>query len=232
MATKIYKIENITLIDGTVIEIIPLKIKYLRKFMEAYQKIKQAKDDHEAIDYLLACAVISMEQYAPHLLKDKNYFEDNLDIPTIYKILDVAADINVDGQSEVPVKEQAEESGKSWDDLNLVELESELFLLGNWKDYNQLESHLSMPELLATIEVKRKIDLEDKKFMAAIQGVDLDKEMGSEKGQKEWEDMKARVFSKGQTTDSNDVLSLQGINAQKAGFGIGMGLDYEDLRNT
>ena len=77
MATKIYKIENITLIDGTVIEIIPLKIKYLRKFMEAYQKIKQAKDDHEAIDYLLACAVISMEQYAPHLLKDKNYFEDN-----------------------------------------------------------------------------------------------------------------------------------------------------------
>jgi hypothetical protein len=24
-------------------------------------------------------------------------------------------------------------------------------------------------------------------------------------------------------------LSLQGVNAQKAGFGIGMGLDYENL---
>jgi hypothetical protein len=40
------------------------------------------------------------------------------------------------------------------------------------------------------------------------------------------------VFSRGRATDSNDVLSLQGINAQKAGFGIGMGLDYEDLTQT
>jgi hypothetical protein len=43
--------------------------------------------------------------------------------------------------------------------------------------------------------------------------------------------MKARVFSKGATSDSNDVLSLQGQNAKKAGFGIGMGLDYEDARD-
>jgi hypothetical protein len=41
--------------------------------------------------------------------------------------------------------------------------------------------------------------------------------------------MKARVFSKGKAENSKDVLALQGINAQKAGFGIGMGLDYEDL---
>jgi hypothetical protein len=41
--------------------------------------------------------------------------------------------------------------------------------------------------------------------------------------------MKARVFSGGATTDSNDILALQGHNAQKAGFGIGMGLDYENL---
>jgi hypothetical protein len=43
--------------------------------------------------------------------------------------------------------------------------------------------------------------------------------------------MKARVFSRGATSDSSDVLSLQGQNAKRAGFGIGMGLDYEDLRN-
>jgi hypothetical protein len=43
--------------------------------------------------------------------------------------------------------------------------------------------------------------------------------------------MKARVFSKGQATDSKDVLALQGATAQKAGFGIGMGLDYEDARD-
>ena len=72
-------------------------------------------------------------------------------------------------------------------------------------------------------------DYTEKKFLAAIQGVDLDGQSDKDRGQKEWEDMKARVFSGGQTKDSNDVLSLQGPNAQKVGFGIGMGLDYEDL---
>jgi hypothetical protein len=86
-----------------------------------------------------------------------------------------------------------------------------------------------MPELVATIGSIRELDYQEKKFLAAIQGVDLDGETNKDKGQKEWEDMKARVFSKGQTSDSNDVLSLQGANAQKAGFGIGMGLDYENL---
>ena len=65
--------------------------------------------------------------------------------------------------------------------------------------------------------------------MAAIQGVDLDAQSGESKGQKEWEDLKARVFSGGQTSDSNDILSFQGPKAQQAGFGINMGLDYEDL---
>jgi hypothetical protein len=84
---------------------------------------------------------------------------------------------------------------------------------------------------MATLESKRDLDYQEKKFLAAIQGVDLDKNSGAEKGQKEWEDMKARVFSRGTTGDSNDVLALQGQNAKKAGFGIGMGLDYSDERD-
>jgi hypothetical protein len=86
-----------------------------------------------------------------------------------------------------------------------------------------------MSELMITLEAVRDLDYSEKKFLAAMQGVDLDAESGKDRGQKEWEDMKARVFSGGQTGDSNDVLSLQGVNAQKAGFGIGMGLDYENL---
>jgi hypothetical protein len=43
--------------------------------------------------------------------------------------------------------------------------------------------------------------------------------------------MKARVFSKGQASDSKDILALQGPAAEKAGFGIGMGIDYEDMRD-
>ena len=88
-----------------------------------------------------------------------------------------------------------------------------------------------MPELVAILEAYREQKHRDQKFLAAIQGIDLDEGSKSSNGQKEWEDLKARVFSKGQATDSNDVLALQGQNAKKAGFGIGMGLDYEDSRD-
>jgi hypothetical protein len=42
-----------------------------------------------------------------------------------------------------------------------------------------------------------------------------------------WEEMKARLYSKGKTSDPNDILALQGDAAKRAGFGIGYGLDYE-----
>jgi hypothetical protein len=112
--------------------------------------------------------------------------------------------------------------------MDLAKLESEVFLLGIWKDYNELELSLSMPELMATLESKRDLDYQEKKFLAAIQGVDIDKNSGKSSENK-WEEMKARVFSGGKAKDGNDVLALQGVNAQKAGFGIGMGLGYEDL---
>jgi len=145
-------------------------------------------------------------------------------MPTIYKLLDYSAGIKINEKSEEPVKEQAKESGSTWDELDLAELEAEVFLLGIWKDYDELESSMSMPEIVATLKVKRDLDYSQKKFLAAMQGVDLDKASGKENA---WEEMKARVFSKGSATGSNDILALQGANAQKAGFGIGMGIDYE-----
>jgi hypothetical protein len=231
MATTIYNNKIIKLIDGTEIEAMPLKIKYLREFMEAFQFIKNAKDDDDAIDLLSECARISMKQYYPKISSSLSDIQDNLDLPSIYAILDISAGIKINKDSEETVKDQATDSGMTWDELDLAKLESEVFLLGIWKDYQELEISLSMPELLATLASKRELDYEEKKFLAAIQGVDLDAENGSDKGQKEWEDMKARVFSKGATSDSNDVLALQGINAQKSGFGIGFGLDYEDSRD-
>ena len=229
MATTIYKSEIIKLFDGKELEIIPLKIKYLREFMMAFEDVKVTKNDDEALEALVECVRICMKQYYPPISKTVQDVEDNIDMPTVYKVLDIAAGIKINKKSEEPVKEQAVESGSTWEDLDLAKLESEVFLLGIWKDYQELELSLSMPELMATLEVSRELDYAEKKFMAAIQGVDLDKESGKSKGQQEWEDMKARVFSKGQTNDSNDILSFQGPKAQKAGFGIGMGLDYENL---
>lgn len=229
MATKIYKNQTIFLFNGKELEIIPLKIRYLREFMEVFKNIKQAKNDDESIAVLVECVRICMKQYCPEISSSTEDIEDNFDMPTIYKILDTSAGINISAKSEEPVKNQAEKSGETWETLDLAKLEAEVFLLGIWKDYQELETCMSMPELMVTLEVVRELDYTEKKFLAAIQGVDLDGDKN--KGQKEWEDMKARVFSGGKTGDSNDVLALQGVNAQKAGFGIGQGLDYEDLRN-
>jgi hypothetical protein len=229
MATTVYQNKVINLIDGTELEIIPLKIKYLREFMEAFENVKKAEDDDQAIDCLMECVRIAMKQYYPGIVLKKDDIEDSFDMPTIYTILDVSAGIKINRGSEETVKTQATESGSTWSDLDLAKIEAEAFLLGIWKDYKELEESLSMPELMATLSSRRELDYEEKKFLAAIQGVDLDKQSGSSRGQKEWEDMKARVFSKGATNDSKDILALQGQNAKKAGFGIGMGLEYEDL---
>jgi hypothetical protein len=230
MATEAYESKNINLIDGTELTLMPLKIKYLRQFMEAFELVKTANDDEEAIIFLSNCAAIAMKQYYPKI-STISELEDNVDLPTIYKILDIAAGIKIDEKSENPVKEQAEDGGSSWEKLDLAKLEAEVFLLGIWKDYEQLELSLSMPELMLTLESKREFDYQEKKFFAAIQGVDLDKNNNKESGNK-WEEMKAKVFSGGKAANSNDVLALQGVNAQKAGFGIGMGLGYEDLTKT
>ena len=231
MATRIYKNQIISLFNGKELEIIPLKIRYLREFMEIFENIKEAKSDDESIAVLVECVRICMKQYCPEISSTVKDIEDNFDMPTIYKILDFSAGIKINQKSEEPVKDQAEKSGETWETLDLAKLEAEVFLLGIWKDYQELETCMSMPELMVTLEVVRELDYTEKKFLAAIQGVDLDGDKNKNKGQKEWEDMKARVFSGGQTSDSNDVLALQGVNAQKAGFGIGQGLDYEDLRN-
>jgi hypothetical protein len=223
MATKVYDTKKISLIDESVIIAAPLKIKYLREFLETFEEIKDAETDDESVAILAKCALVAMQQYCPSI-KTIEELEDSIDLPTVYEIIDIAAGIKINEKSENTVKNQAVDSGSTWDTLDLAKLESEVFLLGIWKDYEELESSLSMQELTATLQIKRELDYSDKKFSAAMQGVDLDKNSGSGN---EWEDMKARVFSKGAATNGNDILALQGVNAERAGFGIGMGLDYE-----
>jgi len=227
MATKIYDSEKITLVDGSTVYLTPLKVKYLREFMVAFENVKTSSNDSEAIEWLVECARISMQQYMPSI-KTVEQLEDVINMPNIYKIIEIAAGIKINEKSEEPVKTQAVEGGSSWDNLDLAALESELFLLGIWKDYEELETSLSMPEITATLNIKRDSEYNDKKFLAAMQGVDLDKQSGRS-NTNAWEDLKARVYSNGQANGAKDVLALQGANAQKAGFGIGMGLSYEKI---
>jgi hypothetical protein len=227
MPNKVYDSDTIKLIDGTEIFITPLKIKYLREFMQSFENLEKSQTEDDGLNILIDCLRIAMKQYYPEL-KTVSDVEDNLDLKTMYKILEIAAGIKINESSKDTVKQQAQDSSPKWSEMDLVTLESEAFLLGIWKDYDELESSLSMPELTTTLNAKREADYREKRFLAAMQGVDLDKQTGRA-DENAWEKLKAKVFSKGKTDNPNDIIALQGEAARKAGFGIGMGLGYEDL---
>jgi hypothetical protein len=226
MATTVYNTKNITLQDGVEIELSPLKIKYLRQLMDNFDEVRNAQGDLEAIVALSKCARICMRQFRPEITQTQEMLEEYVSLQDIYDILDITAGIKINDKSEEPVQKQAVDSGSSWEELDLAKLESEVFLLGIWKDYHELEGSLSMPELMITLSTSRELNYDEKKFLAAMQGVDLDKNAGKANA---WEEMKARVFSKGKAANARDIVALQGISAQKAGFGIGMGLDYQKI---
>jgi hypothetical protein len=187
--------------------------------MDAFEFVKTAKDDDEAIFFLSECARVCMQQYYPSI-KTISELEDNVDLKTIYKIIDVAAGVKIQKESNQEVKEQAISGGADWSGLDLVRLEAEVFLTGIWKNYEEMEASISMPELTSIIETKRELDYNEKKFFAAIQGVDLDKQTGKS-DQNAWEKMKAKVFSKGKTSNPNDIISLQGAAAKKVWYWYG-----------
>jgi uncharacterized membrane protein len=54
MASTVYDIKNVYTVDDFEIEISPLKIKYLREFMETFQFVKNTNTDEEATDILIA----------------------------------------------------------------------------------------------------------------------------------------------------------------------------------
>jgi hypothetical protein len=224
MATTVYNVKNIQTFDDRVIEVSPLKIKWLREFMEIYETLKDSNNDQEAIDLLVECTRICMKQFAPDLSISSEIVEDNFDLQTVYSILETAAGIIKKEDKDEDIKNNVQESGTPWSNLDLASLESEAFLLGIWKDYQELEMSISMPELASLLESKRKLEYEEKKFLAAIQGVDLEKNNEEEDA---WTKLKNKVFNGGRK--DNDILTFQGQKAAQAGFGIGMGLDYEKI---
>jgi len=87
-----------------------------------------------------------------------------------------------------------------------------------------MEQNLSMPELVEILSAMRKKEERNMQFQAALQGVDL-KGSVAEDEVDPWERIKAKAF--GGTDNPDDILSLRGAMAARAGFGIGMGLEYE-----
>lgn len=195
--------------------------------MDKFDTLKENENNEESIDILIECVLIAMHQFRPDKYITKEDVESDFDIKTLYSILEYCAEVKIKDSQEKEKSSTSSDENSGWASLDLPKLEAEVFMTGIWKNFEELEESISIPELLLILSTKRDLDYEEKKFNAALQGVDLDKQSNKSNA---WEEMKARVFSKGKADSANDILALQGVNAQKAGFGIGMGLDYEDLR--
>ena len=96
MATTINEATDIVLIDGTKIAIRPLKISLLREFMKRFEGIaKVAEDNEKSMNLLMECVQIAMKQYKPELSGDLAALEDNIDLPTVYQVVEAASGVKL-----------------------------------------------------------------------------------------------------------------------------------------
>ncbi len=106
MATKVYNTETIELFSGKEITLRPLKISVLRDFMSRFESLGDvAEDNNDSMDVIVDCIAIAMRQYDSEL-SDKHEggrdaLEDELDLPTAYKIIEIASGIKM-GDDESP----------------------------------------------------------------------------------------------------------------------------------
>lgn len=96
MATTVNEDTKVQLIDGTEITVRPLKISLLKNFMKKFQEISQVSEDNDkSMEILMECVQIALRQYKPEIAEDLGALEDNLDLPTVYKIIEGASGVNL-----------------------------------------------------------------------------------------------------------------------------------------
>lgn len=101
MATTVYEPKELTLMDGTTIQVRPLKISLLRNFMKKFEGVAAVADDNEkSMTLLVECVAIAMQQYKPELA-DVTKLEDILDLPTVYKIVEAASGSQLAASSDI-----------------------------------------------------------------------------------------------------------------------------------
>ena len=97
MATTVYDILEIELSDGTTLELKPLPIKQLRKFMEVINSMQEQENENPdvAMDIFVQAAMVCLESIKPELSKDKDKFEELIEVPTMMKILEVVGGLKL-----------------------------------------------------------------------------------------------------------------------------------------
>jgi hypothetical protein len=103
MANTVYETVEIKLSNGEEISIKPLTIKNLKKFTQVIKKLddENVKTEEDAMEIFIEAAMVCMEQFSPDLAKDKEKFEDVIEVPTLMKILEVAGGLNLGGDQNL-----------------------------------------------------------------------------------------------------------------------------------
>lgn len=90
-----------------------------------------------------------------------------------------------------------------------------MFLLGNWKSFDDLEEYLSLPELEMILKAKREREKQERYFLASIQGIDLSKNEESDV-QRKLEEARRRA-----------AIKLHGVEAVERQEFAELGFDFE-----
>jgi hypothetical protein len=97
LATTVYDILEISLRDGSTLELKPLAIKQLRKFMEIVNSMQEQENENPdaAMDIFIKAAMVCLETIRPELSTDKDKFEELIEVPTMMKILEVVGGLKL-----------------------------------------------------------------------------------------------------------------------------------------
>lgn len=109
MATTVYTVEEIVLQSGREITLRPNSISLQRKFMKAFKEVIRSNttpdeeddrdpfDQEDTFDQMVNLAAICLKNIAPDLADadSREELEDELDEPTVYKIIEVCGGIKL-----------------------------------------------------------------------------------------------------------------------------------------
>lgn len=119
MAKTVYDAVEINLQDETPVTLVPLAIGRLRRFMDAWKKFAELKDENDAFDIYINCCGIALEKDladkvtgtrdSDKVLTDeyREYLEEVLDMDTIFKVLEVCGGLNLNDPKLLAAAEEA-----------------------------------------------------------------------------------------------------------------------------
>jgi hypothetical protein len=112
LATSVYTTEEVELQDDTTVTLKPLTIKNLRKFMKVMEGFGEAETEDEGLDIMLDASALCLKNQRPEFWNDSESkhtedFEDAVDMPTVYKILDVCGGLKLNDPNLLAAAQEA-----------------------------------------------------------------------------------------------------------------------------